>query len=247
MGKRKATSIDDDAVDPNEKHRIANRLAQRAFRERKDNRIKELETQVEELLAAQQTPPAQSANTEKKIREMEESISKLVAENTELKQKLEAAQRHAPQPANNINETLAPATAETTVYSSMHYLEAPTRSMSASVSPMWNVSMAQMTHQSLSPVSNTPSTTTNLSSSSIMKPASALDLYGLPPIESFRAELKALPSLAGCASIDLFFDHFVDQSKVYGSFPNPTKDIRDFETQVKDIRSMRYAGSVKSD
>ncbi|ORY41552.1 hypothetical protein BCR33DRAFT_335139 [Rhizoclosmatium globosum] len=102
--KRKPAPKDDDEMDPAERHKVANREAQRKFRERKENRIKELEAQVEQLQAqldiksssSDHPPPASSSasselNTLKsEVAHLRSRVNYLEAENTELNRRLES-------------------------------------------------------------------------------------------------------------------------------------------------------------
>ncbi|KAJ3026369.1 UNVERIFIED_CONTAM: hypothetical protein HDU68_005775 [Siphonaria sp. JEL0065] len=219
-GKRKQSSVDDDSQDPNEKHRIANRLAQRAFRERKDNRIKELELQVEALLAQQQqkpevvtTPPASVSNEievwQRKSQEMETVIAQLRSENADLKVKLDAA--------------LASANSAQPSVPLFPPYQQPSSSIStaaAAATTVWdNGGQINSVYHGLSAVSESEaSITTRTAYHTPYKLASASELYGIPPVESFRNELKALPSLKDCASVDLLMDLFIDQTQYTDAF-----------------------------
>ncbi|CAO3687165.1 unnamed protein product [Umbelopsis ramanniana] len=74
------------SVDPKQKRKAQNRAAQRAFRERKEKYVKELEDRIAELETSQQNPQANSSVTlEKENQQLKELVQKLEAENYLLK------------------------------------------------------------------------------------------------------------------------------------------------------------------
>ncbi|CAM0140108.1 unnamed protein product [Umbelopsis sp. WA50703] len=70
------------SVDPKQKRKAQNRAAQRAFRERKEKYVKELEDRIAELESSQEKP---SINLEKENQQLKELVQKLEAENYLLK------------------------------------------------------------------------------------------------------------------------------------------------------------------
>ncbi|KAJ2961753.1 hypothetical protein NQZ79_g3080 [Umbelopsis isabellina] len=70
------------SVDPKLKRKAQNRAAQRAFRERKEKYVKELEDRIAELESSQEKP---SVNLEKENQQLKELVQKLEAENYLLK------------------------------------------------------------------------------------------------------------------------------------------------------------------
>jgi len=70
------------SVDPKQKRKAQNRAAQRAFRERKEKYVKELEDRIAELEASQGN---QSVTLEKENQQLKELVQKLEAENYLLK------------------------------------------------------------------------------------------------------------------------------------------------------------------
>ncbi|KAJ3021929.1 UNVERIFIED_CONTAM: hypothetical protein HDU68_009398 [Siphonaria sp. JEL0065] len=78
-------------VEPENKRLAQNRIAQRAFRERKVNHVKDLETKVAELTqiiqgSKQLAPLLEVADLKQKVQELEDRNAALVAENNQLRQ-----------------------------------------------------------------------------------------------------------------------------------------------------------------
>ncbi|KAG2189211.1 hypothetical protein INT44_004353 [Umbelopsis vinacea] len=72
--------------DPKQKRKAQNRAAQRAFRERKEKYVKELEDRIAELESSQKNPQADTSVTlEKENQQLKELVQKLEAENYLLK------------------------------------------------------------------------------------------------------------------------------------------------------------------
>ncbi|KAJ3284196.1 hypothetical protein HDU79_008410 [Rhizoclosmatium sp. JEL0117] len=191
--KRKPAPKDDDEMDPAERHKVANREAQRKFRERKENRIKELEAQVEQLQAqldiksssSDHPPPASSSasselNTLKsEVAQLRSRVNYLEAENTELNRRL---------------ESLLPPAIPTPLSNPPHPYYTSTSDISYAP-----------------PIAPSPLTST-------LKPQSASEIYGVPVFGSLLHDLKSLPSLQNSTDVDSMVNLFVDQSQLRDSF-----------------------------
>ncbi|KAJ3060681.1 hypothetical protein HDU98_003394 [Podochytrium sp. JEL0797] len=202
-----------------ESHRKAqNRAAQRAFKERQINHVKELENKVLELTAllAERDPfgakldfqtHSSSSNSDPNVLAR---LNQVEAENQLLKSEIESLRSQQAQ--NLCTDCMLYRYMDYSLLASEPALNDPSQ-YTSSAPPILLNSNPQVLSPTSTMMGVVPSAS-RLDSTALIQIPSSWDLYGPPDVEKMVVELKKLPSLANAPSvIDNFVTAFVDTTK----------------------------------
>ncbi|KAI9349675.1 hypothetical protein BDR26DRAFT_915367 [Obelidium mucronatum] len=186
--------------EPENKRLAQNRIAQRAFRERKVNHVKELETKVAELTAIiegseQMASVLQVAELKQKVKELEERNKQLVEENQQLRQMTfsfdpKQAELSPVEEMDASNSLFMTPSSLNSFGTNADFANLMMPSISPTAASIANVNDAssfleptsQFQQQPISPSTNTIPTTTT----SATTPPSVLDFMSLLNFDTFR-------------------------------------------------------------
>ncbi|KAJ3062971.1 hypothetical protein HDU98_001207 [Podochytrium sp. JEL0797] len=224
-----------------ESHRKAqNRAAQRAFKERQINHVKELESKVAELTAllAERDPfgvqpdfqtHSSSSNSDPN---MLARLNEVEAENQLFKSEIESLR--AQQAQNLCTDCMLYRYMDYSLLASEPIMNDPSQYTSSAPAPQPPI-LLNSNPQVLSPTSTMMGIVTSasrLDSTVLIHNPSSWDLYGPPDVEKLVVELKKLPSLANAPSvIDDFVTAFVDTTKCTDAKSIQSSHLRRLQTR----------------